>query len=144
MSHQELGVVSPPEAIQMEGQSESSRRSEAQKRWWRTHPQAEERKAKMREQWQDPKYRARMLRAKEVRRNMREANPRLLTPTAPGDLENWAYARIHNLIPEMIATGRVKEEEIERLKAFFEVKGTKDRLPKKLLDSFSIAVAWVA
>ena len=43
--------------------------------------------------------RAKMLRAREVRRKMREANPHLLTPTAPIDLEIWAYARTHDLIP---------------------------------------------
>jgi hypothetical protein len=84
-----------------------------------------------------------MLRARKVRRRMREANPRLLTPTAPIDLETWAYARIHDLIDEVIKTGRVEEEEIERLEDFFE-NGAKDRLPEDLLVRFSTAVAWVA
>ncbi len=43
MSRQELGVVSPPEAVEIKDQS----RSEAQKRWWRTHPDAEERRAEI-------------------------------------------------------------------------------------------------
>jgi hypothetical protein len=85
-----------------------------------------------------------ILRAREVRRKMREAKPHLLTPAAKIDLEIWAYARINDLIPKIIETGMVEEEEIERLENFFEVKGTKDRLPKNLLDRFSIAVAQVA
>lgn len=80
MSHQELGIISPPE------QSESK-----------------------------------MLRAKEVRRKMREANPRLLTPTAPIDLETWAYVKTNDLIQGVLDTGMVEEEEIERLENFFEV-----------------------
>lgn len=132
MSRLEQGVVSPPEAIQMEGQSESSkRRSEAQKRWRRTDPQAEDRKAEM-------------LRAREVRRKMREANPRLLTPATKADQKLWFYARTKDLIPEIIKTGNVEKEEIERLENFFEKKGTKDRLPEDLLVRFSTAVAWVA
>lgn len=85
-----------------------------------------------------------ILRAREVRRKMREANPRLLTPATKADQKLWFYARTKDLIPEIIKTGNVEKEEIERLENFFEKKGTKDRLPEDLLVRFSTAVAWVA
>jgi hypothetical protein len=118
---------------------------QSHRNWWENHPEArKELSATMRERWQDPEYRAMMLRAKEVRKKMREANPPLLTPVAAIDQELWAYARINDLIPKIIETGNIEEEEIARLKNFFEEKGTQDRLPKNLLDRFSIAVAKVA
>ncbi len=85
-----------------------------------------------------------MLRAREVRKKMREAKSARRPSIAGIDQELWAYVRINDLIPEIIETGSVEEEEIEMMKDFFEEKGAEKRLTKDLLDRFSIAIAQLA
>lgn len=55
--------------------------------------------------------------------------------------ELWKYATSNDLLPQMVAKGRVKEGEIEILRGFFEEKGNSKKPPEGLLNRFSIAVA---